>query len=185
MEPEGQAAVQWAGSPRGEATIRLATALLLAAGLLVSQGCETEELVPPMSEGVSYVVPFGEVSGAEIERARWALEVATRRPVVLLPTSRPPAGRWGRDRRRRRLPRRPDPPAPARHLPHPRPDVDPLLAEGEPVIGYSRIGERALVYSTFLLPRYATEAVRRGGPAASSPTSWATPTAPCIANRAA
>ncbi|MEZ4469411.1 MAG: hypothetical protein R3F60_01145 [bacterium] len=163
MEPEGQAAVQWAGSPRGEATIRLATALLLAAGLLVSQGCETEELVPPMSEGVSYVVPFGEVSGAEIERARWALEVATRRPVVLLPPQAVPRQADGAETD-----------AAADFLDalirQPPPDTfrilgltsTPLLAEGEPVIGYSRIGERALVYSTFLLPRYATEAVRRG-----------------------
>lgn len=124
-------------------------------------GCAQEDLPAPMSEGVAYIVPFGEVSSAEIERAQWAMEHATRRVVVVLP----------------RLPLVAGPgPVSATDLldnlvEQPPPDTFRILGvtnlplqgpDADPVIGYSRIGERALVYSTHLLPRFATEATRRG-----------------------
>ena len=108
------------------------------------------------------MVHFGDVSPAELSRARWALEVATRRPVVVLPRQPVPREAGAETDQAVDF-------LDALIL-APPPDTfrilgltsAPLMAEGEPVIGYSRIGERALVYSTHLLPRYATEAVRRG-----------------------
>lgn len=144
--------------PGGVAVISYARFIALT-GLL--GGCTQQPLTPPVSEGMAYVVPFGDVAPAEIERARWAMELATRRVVVVLP-SRPVPGLGAVAQ-----------PVTAyldALIVQPPPDMfrilgvtsEPLAApDGESVIGYSRVGERALVYSTHLLPRYATEADRR------------------------
>lgn len=125
--------------------------------------CESTPIEPPASEGVTYLVPLGAVPTAEVERARWALESATRRLVIVLPA--------------RALPKHTADTALDASLlldgllREPPPDAfriaavttAPLQAPGlDQVIGYARIGERALIYSTHLLPDYATEAQRRG-----------------------
>lgn len=124
---------------------------------------ESTPIEPPASEGVTYLIPLGAVPTAEVERARWALEGATRRLVIVLPA--------------RPLPKHTvNAPLDAGLLldgllREPPPDAfrvaavttAPLQAPGlDQVIGYARIGERALIYSTHLLPDYATEAARRG-----------------------
>lgn len=135
--------------------------LPLAALLL---GCTTAPIQTPESEGVSYLVPLGAVPAAEVERARWALEGATRRLVVVLPARPLPAPRAGKSTIDAgvlldSLLRSPPPDAfrvaAVTTAPLHAPDLD-------AVIGYARIGERAIVYSTHLLPRYANEAQRRG-----------------------
>lgn len=135
--------------------------LIAALGLVLTTSCSDPTVQPPESEGVTYLVPFGEVPTAEVERARWALEGATRRLVVVLPARHLPkfddsidAGALLDD-----LLREPPPDAfrvaAVTTAPLHAPQID-------AVIGYARIGERALIYSTHLLPRYATEAARRG-----------------------
>lgn len=143
----------------------MTVARLIAASLLLLAGCADPAPPTPQSEGITYLVALGAVPTAEVERARWALEGATRRLVIVLPARHLPAGA-GLD----------GAPIDAGLL------LDELLREPPPdafriaavttaplrapridqVIGYARIGERALVYSTHLLPRYSTEAARRG-----------------------
>lgn len=135
--------------------------LLLLASL---GGCSTAPVQPPKSEGVSYLVPLGRVPRAEIERARWALEAATRRLVVVmparaLPTPMPGKATLDAGHLLDGLLKSPPPDAfrvaAVTTVPLHAPDLD-------AVIGYARIGERAIIYSTHLLPRYANEAQRRG-----------------------
>lgn len=106
-----------------------------------------------------YIVPLGEVPRSEIERARRALEDQTRRLVIVLPALPQSKGIQSAKVLLDTL------------LLSPPPDMfrvlgitqSPLYAgPNDPVIGYARIGERALVYSTDQLSKYATEAARRG-----------------------
>ncbi|MGK0358722.1 MAG: hypothetical protein ACI9U2_001015 [Bradymonadia bacterium] len=137
---------------------------ICALTLVMLLGCTTAPVQTPASEGVSYLVALGVVPRAEIERARWALEAATRRLVVVLPARALPATDPGNPTLDAGLLldgllRSPPPDAfrvaAVTTAPLRAPDLD-------AVIGYARIGERAIVYSTHLLPRYANEAQRRG-----------------------
>ncbi len=112
--------------------------------------------------GRVYLVPFGDVPEAEVQRAEWALRGATEREVVSLPRlPLPMADAEGRQDAGRLLD--------ALLLAAP-PDAwriagvtrAPLRAtEYDSVIGYARRGERALVYSTDALPAVTTEAAHR------------------------
>ena len=153
---------RWKERPIRHLTLTIAPLLLLV-------GCEPPERSPVTRGGTVYVVPMGDAPEAEVRRAVWALEAATRdtrvtRAVHVLP-------RIG-------IPR-------AARLSNGRYDAGVLLdtlllntppdtfrvtgvasvplsaVEHGPVIGYARRGERALVYSTQALPAFTTEAGHR------------------------
>lgn len=160
-EPSRDHAVQRRGEHRKDSQQVQAARLIATLALLLTASCSTPPIQTPESEGITYLVPFGPVPTAEVERARWALEGATRRLVVVLPARHLPAytGTVDAGELLDELLREPPPDA----FRIAAVTTAPMHAPGiEAVIGYARIGERAIVYSTELLPKYSTEAARRG-----------------------
>ena len=142
-----------------------ALALVLPLVIAVALDHRTSALpeAPPERQGVAYLIPYGDVPQIEIQRARWALAEGAQRPVVVL--HRRPVPRQAR---------RSDGQVEAHVLldellllaPHDAYRMmgvteRPLAAGDDTVIGYARQSERALIYSTDRLLKYATEAARR------------------------
>lgn len=144
--------------------------------LLATLTACVEPAPPPVAPGVAYVVAFGEVPRAELDRARLAMADLTGRPVVVLParalTSHSLSGPCRDDK-------------PETPCPEPIHDAAALLdrllldvpadafrilgvtaaaldtPDHETLIGFARHGERGLVYSTHDQQSVLTEAAHR------------------------